>query len=407
MQPGAGHWIICCWIAVATGYAAPNDTIAFTQAREIIRAHNTGIQAVKADIRAAQEGVKQAGALPNPAGSLSLEKFGMNEIEATVGQRVELGGKRHLRIEAAAGELAAVKNTLMISALDLEVEMVRRFVPVAAITSKLLLLDSIIRNAEITREQIRRKVEAGATRKTDLIRAEMEIERIAIVQQAMARELSLARKRFAALGQAGDSALFLVAGTIAVDAALPPLDTLRNAVKNSPRIQALGMNASILATQRKQECAAATPDLELSAGYIKKLPEKVDAPLVGLSLELPIFNRNGAAQRRTAFQIEALRARRDNELRIADAEVQDAYGRLLDIVRKKNTLLTGVLPKAQSVYVMLKEYYDAGSADFLDLSVAQSELLRLRIDVLDIESEWAVVAADLIQTTSFPFTIVK
>ena len=384
-----------------------DDAIPFSQAHELILASNNGIKALQSDRKAAQEGVKQARIIPNPSGSITLEKFGGNEIEATIGQAIELGGKRRLRTEAATKELEIACTMLKLTGIELETEIIRRFIPIAIISRKLTLLDSIIRTAEATKTQICIKVEAGAARKTDLIRAEIGIEQLAIERSEIVREIAQARKRFAALGGECDSVLLTVTGSVNINAVIPSLDSVREAIKTSPRFAAMESQLDLLETRKKQSKAESIPDLDLSAGYINKLPENVNAPLVGLSMDIPIFNRNTAAQKQLSFQREAAIARRDNDLRLLDADIQDLYGRILEIDKKMDALRDRTIPKAETVYTMLGEYYNAGSTSFLDLTAAQSELLRLRMDLLDKESEWALVSADLMQATSLPIQIVK
>jgi outer membrane protein TolC len=218
---------------------------------------------------------------------------------------------------------------------------------------------------------------------------------------------SQARNRFAGLGGDHDLALLTVYGTLDIEAAIPSLDSMRAAIKNSPRFAAVNIQLDLLETHEKLLKAKSVPDLDLSAGYIRKIPENVDAPLVGLSMVIPIFNRNTAAQKQVEFQRQAAIIRRENDLRLLDADVQELYSRLLEINKKMTALRTGTIPKAETVYCILMEYYNAGSTSFLDLTTAQSELLRLRIDLLDIEAEWADVSADLMLSTSLTIQIVK
>jgi outer membrane protein TolC len=98
---------------------------------------------------------------------------------------------------------------------------------------------------------------------------------------------------------------------------------------------------------------------------------------------------------------------RENELRILDAEVQDLFSRLMEIGKKIDALRSGTIPKAENVCAMLQDFYHAGNASFLDLTTVQSELLRLRMGMLDLESERAFSAADLMEMTSCTIQIVE
>ena len=398
---------LCATLSTAAAHTMPDNAISFSQARERIIMHNSGIKVLESDIKSAQQGVSQSRVFHNPSGSIALEKFGLNEIEATISQTIELGGKRRFRAEAAEKELEISQNVLKLGSLELDVEIIRRFIPIAVGTHRLALLDSIRITAEATKEQILRKIDVGAARKTDLIRAEIGIERLAIERSEIVREIAQARKRFAALGGNRDSVLLNVSGTLNTEAEVPVLDDVRSAMRTHPRFAALAIQQALLETQKKQMKAESVPDVDLSVGYINKLPKRVNAPLVGFSMDIPIFNQTNAAQKQLSFRHEAFNKRRENDLRILDADTQDLYSRLIELKKKMAALRDGTIPKAETVCDMLWEYYTAGSTSFFDLTTAQSELLRLQMELLDMESEWAQVFADLMQLTSLHIPIVK
>lgn len=382
-------------------------SISFSQAREIILSKNAGLKSAGTETEAAKAGLSQARALPNPGVGLALEKFGANEFEASVEQTIELGGKRRLRTEAAQKEVDAAQNTRNLTQLELEAEIVRRFIPIATSERKLALLDSIIAISEAIKDQIQKRVNAGAARKTDLVRAEIEIEQLNLERSELVRENEQARKKFAALGAEQDLVLLSVSGSITNDAQIPSLEELRKALGNNPQLKAVDIEQARLDTQRKQLRAEIVPDLNLSAGYLQNNIENAYSPLVGLSMNIPLFNKNTAAQKQVELQRQALGQRRENTVRLLDADIQELHSRLLEIDKKIAVLSGSTIPKSESVYSMMQEYYQAGSAGFLDLSATQAEMLRLRMDLYDIQTERAQNLADLMQTTSLNIDIVK
>lgn len=404
---GTGFSISCCLACFLVAAVWAEGTIPFSKAREIILIRNKGLEAANMDMQAARSGVRQAGALPNPGISVGLDQFGANELEAGVEQTIELGGKRKYRKRAAQQDLEVAQNLQKLTAVELEAEIVRRFIPISVDSRKLALLDSIIAAAQATREQIQRRVEAGATRKADLIRAEIELDRLFLERREMARQIGQSRRKFAALGGEGDSALAGVSGSLKDEAAVPSLQDLRNALAASPQFRAMDIESARLATQQKQQRAEIVPDLDLSAGVLRNNEEGYTSPIIGAGTTIPLFNWNSAARKQTEYQRQAVLQRRENELRLAEAEVRDLQTRLLEIDRKIHTLSTGTIPKAENVYAMLTDYYNAGNASFLDLAESQSDLLQLQIELLDVRAERAQTLTDLMQTTSLQIEIVK
>ena len=382
-------------------------SISFSQAREIILSQNAGLKSASTETEAAKAGVSLAGVLPNPGVGIALDNFGANEIEVSVEQTIELGGKRRLRAEAAQKDVDLAENNYTLAQLELEAEIVRRFVPIFAVAKKLSLIDSIIAITLATKEQIQSRVNAGAAKKTDLIRAEIDIEQLSLERSELVRENKQARKKFASLGGEQEFALLNVSGAVSEEVEIPSLDALRNVLESNPQFTAVDIEQARLATRQKQLRAEVAPDLNLSAGYLRNNADNSHSPLVGVSMNIPLFNNNSAAQKQIKLQGQAIGERRKNTLRLLDAEIQDLHSRLLEIDKKIAALRTSAIPKAEQVYLMMQEYYSAGSAGFLDLAAAQTEMLNVRMALLDIQTERAQKLADLMQTTSLNIQIVK
>lgn len=403
-----GFLVISLLYCFKVSNATPvENSIPFSKARELILTNNASLKACGTDSKAAQAGMQQAGVLPNPSIGVDLDRFGANEIEFSVEQTFELGGKRQLRKESAQREIDATENNRKIGQLGLEAEIVRRFIPIAITTSKLSVLDSIIATAEATKEQIRKRVDAGASKRTDLIRAEIDVEQYLLERNQLVRELSGARKKFAALGGEQDSILLYVSGLLSSQTDLPILDNLRKAIATSPQISAIDIDKLRLTTQQKQLRAEIVPDLNVSAGILRDNVDNAFSPLVGVTMNLPLFNSNTAAQQQLQLQRQAIDERKTGNLRVIDAEVEDLHSRLLEMDKKANTLKNSTLPKAENVYSMLQEYYNAGSVGLLDLTAIRTEILKLRMELIDIEEQWAQGLVDLMQLTSLQISIVK
>jgi len=256
-------------------------------------------------------------------------------------------------------------------------------------------------------EQIRKRVEAGASKKTDLVRAEIGIEKVKLERSELTRQDIQARKKFAALGGKQGPALLTVTGSVAEDLAAPSLNDLRTALDKNPSLVADRIEQERLAAQQKQLRSEEAPDLSVSAGYLRNNAEGSNSPLVGASMSIPLFNANTAAQKQAGFQQQAIGEKLENSRRNSAAEAEDLHSRILEIDKNIGALRTSAIPKAEQVYSMMQDYYNAGSAGFLDLMEAQSEMLRLRMDVLDLQEERAQLLADLMESTSLPIQIVK
>jgi cobalt-zinc-cadmium efflux system outer membrane protein len=390
----------------AASPAVAEVPLSFANAQEIILSRNAGLKSAQTETDAARAGVAQAGAIPNPDIEVNLDNFGANEIEASVGQTIELGDKRKLRTKAAQEEVDAVVNDRKLTRLKLEAEIVRRFIPIVITAQKLSVIDSIITITEVTRGQIQRRVDAGGSRMTDLVRIEIDIEQLQLERNEILSNNKQARLQFASLGSKQDTTLLNVTGELDVTT-IPDLVSLQKSVENNPVLIAYAIEQARLETERNQLHADAVPDLNLSAGYLRNNTDHYNSPLFGFSMSIPLFNRNIAAQKQTELKQKAVGEQRENVHRLLIAEVEEIHSQVVMIDRKIKSLQSSTVPKAQQVYMMLQDYYNAGNATFLDITDAQSELLRLKLQLLDIQQERALGLADLMQTTATNIQIVK
>ncbi|HEX2959219.1 MAG TPA: TolC family protein [Chitinispirillaceae bacterium] len=386
--------------------SAAAESVTFANARELILSRNSGLKSTITDIDAAKAGIGQAGVLPNPDISVSLDKFGANEIEATVEQRIELGDKRKLRTGAAQKEIEKAINVSQVSKVELESEIVRRFIPIAITTNMLEAVDSILKISEVTRDQIQKRVDAGGSRMTDLVRIEIDIEQLKLERSELLNKNKQARLKFAALGSEQDTALVNVTGDLD-EIPLPDIGILKKSVESNPVYKSFAIDQSLLETQRRQLHADAIPDLNLSAGYLRSNTDHYNSPLVGLSMTIPVFNKNTAAQKQLELKWKAVGEQQVNVQRLLTADIEDIHSQIVIIDRKLQALMSSTIPKAQQVYVMLQEYYNAGNAGFLDLAEAQAEMLRLKLEIIEMQQERALRLADLMQITATNIQFIK
>ena len=242
-----------------------------------------------------------------------------------------------------------------------------------------------------------------------LSRTELQIEheKLKLERNELLREEKTARIKFAVLGGKSKASLLNVTGKIADDTEIPLLDTIRNHLQENLSLKGVDIEEQQLQVQLKQLGAEVIPDLNISAGYLRDNEESSNSPLIGLSMSIPIFNQNKYARKQVQFKSSALQQKRKNMFQLMDAEVQDIYSRLVLIDNQINTLLSSTIPKSEKVYMMMQEYYSAGNVDYLDLSQTQTELLRLTIELYDIQAERAQKLVDLMHLSNMSIEIVK
>ena len=383
------------------------NPITFTQARKIILATNGNIDAAAIEIKAAEAGVKQAAVLPNPEIAADFEHFGMNESEIALVQTIETGGKRHLRTESARIDVATATNGKAESYLDLEAEIINRFIPIVSARKKITLIDSMLSLAEATRDQIQIRVQAGASRQTDLTRAEIAVDKLQLERNSIRSTERQARTEFAALGGNDNHDLFNVTGTLETDTPVPPLEKLLQAIDTHPQLMEYAIEQKRLLLLNRQLRADAIPDVSVSAGYLRDNLEGYSAPLIGASLSIPLFNKNRAARKQTELKRQATEKRKAAARNLLEAKVRSRYEALADIDTRIKTLTSTTIPQAEQVFEKMRTYYNAGSVPWSELISAQTEHMELHLELLEIETERACTLTEIIRLTSVPLPIIR
>jgi cobalt-zinc-cadmium efflux system outer membrane protein len=127
----------------------------------------------------------------------------------------------------------------------------------------------------------------------DVYQLEVEAERARAAFEAAEQELPAAFRRLAAVAGAKDLEAAPLAGSL--DDLLPDydLDRLRAhvlAVHPDVRSARVGLDRARLVWQRAQ--AEVTPNVTVSGGYVRQNQNRSDDAVVGVSLPVPVWNRN-------------------------------------------------------------------------------------------------------------------
>ena len=274
------------------------------------------LRAAHLEVEARQSLVRQAGRFPNPVLDAEAENLAADGPEQTVvtvaaQQRIELGGDRRARQRVAAreAEFAALEATL--AGVELTALVRIRYAEAAAAQTRQRLALAAVVLADSTLSATTEQVAAGDRSPVDQTRAEVAL---ADAQVVAARAEALHLSTFARLAA-------LWTGTPDFEAVAPlPTPTpvadfneLGDALDASTALALWDVETGRREATVRLEEARRIPDVSLSAGY-RHFPETgARAAVAGLSIPLPIFDRNGGA-------VAAARARR----RAADAEREAA-----------------------------------------------------------------------------------
>lgn len=394
-----GLLCLACAGAPASAQNTPPSDLTLPQALELALTHNPELAAAAAEVQIKAGNHRQAGLRPNPELSLELENFaGQGELRGTenaettlqLSQLVELGGKRSQRLQLAAREQAIADQELLGQRLELTAATRKAFVQLLAAQQGLTLAEEQVRLAEGVFATVEARVEGGKVPAVERQRAEvaLAVARSAAVQAGLA--LSGARQALSLQWGGAEPLNPKAVGTLDALPELPALTILTARLAQSPEAVRWQQEAAVNQARVGLARASAVPDLTLSLGLRQFQQSDDTAMLAGVSLPLPLFDRNqggiaaaGAALNQNRYRQQAALARSRTALANSHAALVAAHG-------QARVLREQVLPAAQRAFEAAELGYQVGKFDYLTVLDAQRTLFEVREQYLE-----ALTAAQL------------
>lgn len=360
-------------------------TLTLERALDQAISRNPAIAAAIKEVEAADGATRQAGVWRNPELNATVEdtRPESRTTTFTVGIPLELGGKRSARVtaaERAAGVAAAELNQVR---ADVRSRIINAFFGVLVAQERAQLADSSVGIATRAADAVTKRVAAGKVSPVDETRARVDLAQTQL--EAVEARSELQTARFALATQLGDGApaFDAVQGDVIKPPARPDLAELVAQIEDAPALAAGRLEVERRKAVADVERSKGAPDLMLTLGGKRDASIGRNQAVIGLSIPLPLFDRNQGAILEASRRAE----KADDELRSARlrllAELQDASNRLSVAHTSLQTLQSTVLPSAQQAYEAASKGFDAGKFGFLEVIDAQRALLQVRARYLN------------------------
>lgn len=351
---------------------------------------NARIAAARHAVDAAAGRAWQAELYPNPTLGLQTEEvpagspgFERSENTVSLAQTIIVGGRRSAAIAAARTEGDARALALEQTRWDVAAAIREVRTDLLYLQGAEELTTELIAAAQQTHEVAATRLRARATPESEVLKAQVELERLELAHRRLRRERRAALVRLAALVGVDDAGDLRLAGQLPRD--LPDLDLGFVLPRLTEQPGLLAARAEGEAAAREVELAHAQriPDLGLTLSFGRNNTSDQQILEGGISIPLPLFDRNQgriheaeatAAQRRR--DAEAMQRRLHAEL----ADLLAEYDSARDAAR---THSERIVPAAERAFTQVSEGYRAGRAGFLDLLDAQRTLAEVRLSQLD------------------------
>jgi outer membrane protein TolC len=365
---------------------------------------NPDIRSAAAAWRAAAQRYPQAISLDDPMFGFMLGpgSWGSDLVESAymleASQKVPWPGKRQLRGSIARAEANAAYYDVGEQRLRIAEATKLAYYDYFLAHRQLAVLEESASLLRGFREIALKRFESAQTEQQDVLLADVELAQLERQRLALARAERVARARInTLLLAAADSPLPAPPETLPIRASFPAPDALIDtALAQRPEL------AAQAARIRREQYAAALarkeflPDVELVARYDAFWQEEPLRPMIGMNLNVPIYQRKRwAALREANARGAQQQATRESQVYEIIFAVEQAYQRLQESGETIRVYEDQILPSAHHSIEAAEASYTAGRLDFLRLIESQRQLLLLQDGYYEAVAEYQQRLAEL------------
>ena len=358
----------------------PTGVITLRQALALALMKNPELAVFSWEARAREAQALQARLLPNPELDVEVENFGgtgvfggVDEAETTVqlGQLVELGGKRSKRKRAAALDQDLAGWDYEIGRIQVFTETSKAFVDVLVAQKRTELNEEFVRLAEQVLDAVAERVRAGKVSPIEEVKARVALS-VRLIEKGRAEgELSAARKVLTAAWGGTEPTFSAAQGDLERSPEVPSFEALSERMADNPEMARWLVEIERGRASLETERAGRFPDVRLRGGVRYISPTDDWAFVAGLSIPIPVFNRNQGATLEAQYRL----AKTEEQRRALHVRVQAAlastYQRLSSARNEAISLKNDVLPGARSAFEATGEGFRQGKFGYLDVLDAQ------------------------------------
>lgn len=355
------------------------------------------LQAQRAELRALEAEIVQAGLPPNPEIGLEVENFAGSggtrgfdgaEITAAISQRLETGGKRSKRTLVAGLNAEALRAELAAGEREVRIAVDRAFTTLAEAREVRTLSERNLERAENNLNALESLLDAGKSNRIDVAKAKLAVsEARELIAEARSEESSAAADLSQTWG--GGAADVTASGSLNSPSGGSSFAG-ESALKRHPAMKAAALRFARAQAAYDLEKARRFSDVDVGGGVRQLRDADETAAVFGVSVPLPIFDRNQG-------NIQAAKER----LGRAEAEARAIKSELLSqLTRYTSDLKTArtraaefdsqTIAAARQALEDTQEAYDAGKASLL-------EVLDARETLFEVERGRARAMADLLR----------
>jgi cobalt-zinc-cadmium efflux system outer membrane protein len=383
----------------ATQLLPPVTSVPLTLEQAVAKAlaANPALRATALDVAIADGARRQAGVFRNPEVSFVREgtQRGTRTQTVQLSQVLELGGKRSARIRLAERERSLAEGNLSVARTDLRADVTAAYFDALSAQERLQVAQASLDVASKATYAAEKRVAAGRVSPVEQDRAGVAQASARLELAQAENELSIAMLTLAAYW--GET--IAVSQPLAIPALdltpAPALDELQRRLDASPQMRRSRLQVEREEAQVGLDRSQRIPDVTLMVGRQKDDEIGRSQTVIGVSLPIPLFNRNQGSLQASLSRAEKARTELEAERLRLHHSLTTAYQRAQLSREQVRTMREDVLPRAQRVFDAAVIGFEAGKFSFLDVLDAQRTLLQIRTQYIQAQHDRYRAVADL------------
>ncbi len=392
--------------------------------------HNAELEAARKEIDAANAMVKQARLRANPMldveGKREVPPGRDNTVMAGVTLPLELNGRVPTRVAVAEREFEVRERELANRERMLAGEVRMKFGEALAAALKLSFAEQLIDTNEKSFNLIAARVTEGATPPLEQNMALVELNRLKSMRETTEGKVEVALLELRnLLGMSPEQPLRLRGDFDHLIDQLPSLtDATAEALRERPDLRVFSAMESLGNARIAQARAEGHWDASVTAGYermhagfpqfgldeqgaLVPIESNFHYLKFGVSILLPVRNKNQGAVEAAASQSAAATSRRKFGELTVRREVASAYAQYDRAARAEEIFRVGAREPAKANLDVVRQTYELGSKTLLDYIAEQRRFIELENDFIDAQLAVYNARVEILRTTASPELIKK
>lgn len=367
------------------------------------------LKSIDAAVLASEGERTQAGLWQNPELGVEVENIagdgvykGTKSAEVTYGvsQVIELGGKISSRVAVAEQELAISRFGQTAQRLDIIRDTTSAYINVVAAQEMLKLASEQKALASDLFKEVRERVDAAREPLLQQSKAEITLSTARFVHERAERELGHTKHVLSSLwgGHEGD---FTLKEKIFFTITAPMTEAEVEAqMEQNPSLKSSQVNHTRMQAKYELEKAQAIPDPRINIG-VRNFKDNGDKALMaGISIPIPVFNRNQGNVERARHDISKAESDTQTAKLLMIGNVHEALETQINAYRQAENLKKSILPAAKKSFRLSREGYSVGKLPYLEVLDAQRTLFEVKEQYITTLKEYHTAKAEVERLTA-------